>query len=129
MSTDFRKTYSFLTDEFFNHSYTTIDVLNKLIESEDNLVADRDMYQSGAFLFMEVFDNDKSRKILEIIISDFDAYKKFNNERYASDEDTQIGISALQDIHLSYHGHEDEIMWDHENECFEFRCAIESDED
>jgi hypothetical protein len=126
---DFKKKYFFLTEEFYNQSYLSIDVLNKLVESKDNLVADRDMYQSGKFLFMEVFDNENSREILKKIISDFDAYKLFNNEKYPSDKDTEIGLSALQDLHLSYHGYEDEIMWDNENECFEFRCAIESEED
>ncbi|MFC4688631.1 hypothetical protein ACFO4P_16945 [Epilithonimonas pallida] len=121
--------HSFLTEEFYRFSYQAVAVLNKLIESKDNLVADRDMYSSGEFLFFEVYDNEKSREILSLLISDFDEYKKYNNENFASDESTEIGLCALQDIHLKYFTAEDEIMWDNENDCFELRCAIENDED
>lgn len=100
----------FFTEAFYTDPQLTLDVLNKLVE--DNLVADKDMYQSGTFLFMEVFENENANRILAEVISDMDAYKKYNNEGWVSDESTEIGLCALQDEHrkLFYHDGK-EIKW------------------
>jgi len=116
----------FLTDEFYSNTFATLTALNELVKQK--LVADKDMYSSGTFLFMEVYDNEKSRKILSTVISDFDKYKEFNNSNFASDETTGIGLSALQDLHCKHFGNSDEIMWDNEAEEFELRCVLENDE-
>lgn len=118
--------HGFLTEAFYLEPYRTVTVLNEIIESEDNLVADKDMYSNGCFLFLEAFDNAKTREILSVLICDFDKYILFNNNIYPSDEDSEIGLCALQDIHTKFFGIKEEIMWDSEMERFEARCVIES---
>lgn len=120
-------TKEFLTEKFYSNTFSTLTALNDLIKQ--NLVADKDMYSNGTFLFMKVYDNKKSRQILSTVISDFDKYKAFNNSNFSNDEYTVIGLSALQDLHHNYFGNEDEIMWDSETGKFELRCVLENDED
>ncbi|MEJ8598527.1 hypothetical protein JSO62_07460 [Riemerella anatipestifer] len=84
-------------------------------------------YEDDNFLFMEVYDNEKSRDILKKVISDFDEYIAYNNRKYGSDDNTPIGISALNDIHTKSFERDDEIVWDSENECFVFRGTMESE--
>ncbi|MDY3362593.1 hypothetical protein PG623_01120 [Riemerella anatipestifer] len=115
----------FLTTEFYENPNVTLEVLNQLVK--EDLVADMDMYQDGDFLFMEVYDNEKSRDILKKVISDFDEYITYNNSRYASDDSTPIGISALHDAHTKSFERDDEIVWDSENECFVFRGTMENE--
>lgn len=117
----------FFTEEFYNNPFTALSAMNDLVKQ--NLVADKEMYQSGKFLFMEVYDNEKSREILLSSISDFEKYKSFNNEKYPSDIDTEIGLCALHDLHNEYFPYEYEILWDSENEIFEFRGTIENDDE
>lgn len=105
------ETKNFFTPEFKTNPQLTLDVLNKLVE--DSHVADQDMYQSGTFLFMEVFDNEETIKILSQVISDMEAYKKFNNEWFPSDKSTEIGLCALQDEHKKmFYRDGKEIKWD-----------------
>lgn len=116
----------FFTEAFYTNPQLTLDVLNKLVE--DNLVADKDMYQSGTFLFMEVFENENVNRILAEVISDMDAYKKYNNEGWVSDESTEIGLCALQDEHRKFFYHDGkEIKWDHEREIFLFENDMNAD--
>ncbi len=101
----------FYTEKFYEDPKITLDILNKLID--DDHVADMDMYKSGTFLFMEVYDNEKTRDILSPIISDIDAYIKYNNEGWVSDESTEIGLCGLQDDHRSqFYNDGQEILWD-----------------
>jgi hypothetical protein len=97
----------FFTDEFYNNSITTVNVLNKIIQKK---LADVDMYASGEFLSMEVYETDEAYNILSSIISDVDEYKKYNNKRYTDDH---IGMSALHALHLEYYGRAREIKWSH----------------
>lgn len=113
------KTKEFFTPEFASNPQLALDVLNKLVK--DGHVADQDMYQSGTFLFMEVFENDQTKKILSQVISDMEAYKKYNNESFVSDESTEIGLCALQDEHRKlFYKDGKEIKWDDESVEFVF---------
>lgn len=88
---------TFFTEDFYNSPQLTLDILNELVSK--NQVADRDMYSSGEFLYMEVYENEETKNILSAVISDLEAYKAYNNENYVSDATTQIGLCALQDEH------------------------------
>lgn len=118
---------AFLTDGFYLNPILTLTALNELIKQ--NLVADKDMYSNGTFLFMEVVENDKSRQILSTVIYDLDKYKQFNNSNFSSDKTTQIGLCALQDLHTKHFGAGDEIIWDAESGLFELRGVLENGED
>lgn len=115
------KTKDFFTTEFYENPELTLDVLNQLVQQ--NQVAYQEMYQSGEFLFMEVFENEDTKQILSSIISDLEAYKTYNNENFVSDGNTQIGLCALQDEHSHFfrdcEGYK-EIRWDNEAEVFFF---------
>ena len=107
----------FFTQEFYENPNLTLDIMNQLVEGDH--VADMDMYQSGTFLFMEVYDNDETKKILAPVISDLETYKEYNNKNYFSDETTQIGLCALFDEHSDvFFKQGKEIMWD--NDCRQF---------
>lgn len=113
------KTEFFFTTEFNINPQLTLDVLNQLVKG--GYVSDQDMYQSGTFLFMEVFENDETLKILSQVISDIEAYKKYNNENFVSDEATEIGICGLQDEHQKlFYKDGKEIKWDAEVGVFVF---------
>lgn len=113
------ETKNFFTTEFYKDPKLTLDVMNKLVESKQ--VADRDMYSSGSFLFMEVFENETTKEILSPVISDLEAYKAYNNECFVSDETTEIGICALMDEHQRmFYRDGKEIRWDAEAEYFVF---------
>lgn len=60
------KTKDFFTDEFYKNPYLTVSVLNELVQAKQ--VADQEMYQSGTFLFMEVFNNEQTQKILSRVV-------------------------------------------------------------
>jgi len=100
---------SFLTEEFYLNPCTALNALNDLVTQD--LVEDMDMYSEGEFLTMEVFDNEKSREILSTCISDFDKYIKYNNDGFASDETTEIGLSGLHYLHDNHFKNKDEIVW------------------
>ena len=115
------KRKDFFTPDFYENPEQTLDVLNQLVNQKQ--VSDADMYQRGEFLFMEVFENEETKKILSSVISDLDAYKIYNNENYASDQATQIGLCALHDEHNSifrYHEGFKGIKWNSDAEEFAF---------
>ena len=113
------ETKNFFTTDFYSDPQLTLDVMNKLVESKQ--VADKDMYQDGTFLFMEVFENDTTKEILSPVISDLEAYKAYNNESFVSDATTEIGLCALQDEHRRiFYPDGKEIKWDADAECFVF---------
>ena len=115
------KTKDFFTTEFYENPELTLNVLNQLVSQKQ--VADNDMYQNGEFLYMEVYENEDTKKILSSVISDLEAYKDYNNESFVSDETTQIGLCALQDEHSSYFRSfegDKEIKWDAEINEFVF---------
>lgn len=111
---------NFFTQEFYENPNLTLDVMNQMIEGDH--VADMDMYQSGTFLFMEVYENDNTKQILVPVICDLEAYKQYNNECFVSDETTQIGLCALQDEHRRiFFKSGKEIMWDKDGGRFVFQ--------
>lgn len=115
------KRTDFFTTDFYENPELTLEVLNKLVDS--NLVADWDMYHSGTLLFMEVFESEKTKELLSKVISNLDIYKAYNNERYVSDETTEIGLCALYDEHtdtFKFSEGNKEIKWDKEAERFLF---------
>lgn len=109
------------TEDFYKNPNLAKDVLNRLVNEKQ--VSNMDMYKSGTFLYMDVYDNDKAKEILSSVICDMNAYKKYNGESFVSDEKTQIGLCALQDEHgRFFHDLEGdkEIKWDAELEEFVF---------
>lgn len=108
------KTKNFFTTEFYEKPELTLEVLNRLVEGEH--VADQDMYQNGEFLYMEVYENEDTKKILSSVISDLEAYKTYEKESFVSDETTVIGLCALQDEHSRFFRNVEgykEIRWNH----------------
>lgn len=108
----------FLTDAFYADANLTLDILNELIDK--NQVADYEMYQNGTFLWMEVFENEITKKILSPIISDFEAYKLYNADNFSTDDETEIGLSPLQTLHRNQFGNYKEIKWDEKKSRFLF---------
>ena len=113
---------AFLTPAFYANPKLTLDAMNGLVKSEQ--VADQENYQNGEFLFMEVFDNEDTRRALAPIIGDLKSYKKHNNRGYASDEETEIGLCLLHDEHSKHFcGTGKEIVWSTVSEAFRFVSA------
>lgn len=115
------ETKNFFTTEFYENPELTLEVLNRLVEGKH--VANQDMYQNGEFLFMEVYENEDTKKILSSVILNLEAYKAYNNENFVSDGTTQIGLCALQNEHnrffRSLEG-DKEIRWYSEERTFVF---------
>lgn len=115
------ETKNFFTTEFYENPGLTLEVLNRLVEGKH--VADQDMYEGGEFLYMEVYENEETKKILSLVISDLEAYKAYNNECFVSDAATQIGLCALQDEHdhlfRNFKGNK-EIRWNNDVNTFVF---------
>ena len=108
------ETKNFFTTEFYEIPELTLEVFNRLVEGKH--VADQDMYQNGEFLYMEVYENEDTKKILSSVISDLEAYKTYENESFISDEMTEIGLCALQDEHSRFFRNVEgykEIRWNH----------------
>nr|WP_302830047.1 hypothetical protein [uncultured Bacteroides sp.] len=116
------KTKDFFTTEFYKNPDLTLDVLNQLIQQKQ--VADIEMYDSGTFFYMCVHDNDESRSLLSQVISDFDAYKGYNDECFACKcSEFLIVLCALHDEHSSFFRSFEgckEIKWDREAGAFLF---------
>ena len=55
------ETKDFFTTEFYEQPELTLEVLNRLVEGKH--VADQDMYEGGEFLYMEVYENEDTKKI------------------------------------------------------------------
>lgn len=111
-------TKTFFTPAFYENPNLTLDILNQLFNTKQ--VADHDMYKSGTFLYMEVYENEQTKELLSKVISDLEAYKAYNAECFVSDETTEIGLCALQNEHHRHFGYSKEIKWDAEIEEFFF---------
>ena len=114
------ETKNFFTADFYENPQLTLDIFNQLLTG--GYVAYKDMYESGRFLFMDVFNNDKTKHILSQVISDLEAYKLYDKEGWlASAAATEISLCGLHDEHcrtFSLAGKE--IKWDAEVESFVF---------
>ena len=111
----------FFADNFYSNPQIVLDTINKLLKNSH--VADQEIYQDKAYLFMEVFENEETKKILSSVISDLDAYKKYNNQNYACDESTEIGLCALQSEYNKLHIYGDSelcLKYDLKNKIFVF---------
>jgi hypothetical protein len=114
--------HPFLTELFYEDSYWGLGVLNTLLVSGE--VTTNDHYQSGEFLTLEVRDCEKTREILSKVISDIDAYKVFNAEGYLVQNEEDIALSTLHELHRkAFPGWANEIMYDHEHNYFNFAGA------
>jgi len=113
------ETVDFLTERFYNDPVLTLNILNEL-DSGLNHIADKDMYGSGEWLFMEAYENEATKNILSPVIKDLEAYKQYNNEKFTADETTQIGLCALQHLHTKHFDWKFGIVWDNENQEFDF---------
>lgn len=115
------ETKNFFTTKFYENPELTLNVLNQLVQEKQ--VVYQDMYEAGEFLYMEVYENEDTKKILSPVISDLEAYKAYNNECYVSNETTQIGLCALQDEHdhffRDFKGNK-EIRWNNDAKAFVF---------
>lgn len=116
---------TFFTEEFYQSPIITMDILNELIKDRDNIV-ELDMYTSGEFLTLVVHENENTKKILAVIISDLDQYKEFNNEMFVNN--CGIGLSALQIEHCIAFDGDDEIVYDSDENEFISRGMKENDE-
>lgn len=115
------ETKNFFTTEFYEQPELALEVLNRLVEGKH--VTDQDMYEGGEFLYMEVYENEDTKKILSPVISDLEAYKAYNNECFVSNETTQIGLCALQDEHEHFFRDSEgnkEIRWNNDAKAFVF---------
>lgn len=112
------KSLNIYTDEFLNNPITTLNVFNELLKTK--LIVEKDMYESGEFLFAAVIDNEKSREILSKLISDFDLYVKHNEKGFDVFKLGQICLCSLQSDHEYLFDNEDKIMWDKLSEKFVF---------
>ena len=108
----------FFTQEFYENPTLTLDVFNKLASSDH--VATIDMYRSGTFLYMEVFENDETKEILSQVISNLSLYKEYNNEGWTPSEPARIGLCALHYEHQVFFGYDKEIARDLDSEIFVF---------
>ena len=113
---------NFFTEKFYSDSKITLNILNTLVKC--NYVTDKEMYQNGTFLFMEIYENDKTKAILSKVICDFKAYKEYNNKKFINDESTQISLCALQDEHTKYFKNENEIKWNNNLDRFVFSSVL-----
>lgn len=114
------KIAKFLTPEFHICVELTLNILNRL-NSDIDLLNERDMYGDGSFLFMSVVDNDTTRKILSPVIEDFEAYNQEEEEDYTGTLTDEIGLCTLQNHHREHFGWKLEIMWREDLEQFIFR--------
>lgn len=115
------KKQSFYTDDFYKDPQLTLDAFNELLKK--NHVTEKEMYESGTFFFMDVRENEETKKILSSVISDLEAYKQYNKENYTGAPTTEIGLCAIHDDHTSAFKWEDgdkEIKWDADAEEFAF---------
>ena len=116
--------HSFFTDEFYFSPESVLNMINEI--HSKNLIADRDTYQDGTTLFMELYDKDETRKILSKVISDLDAYIAFNNEHFFVSDPSQIYLNALIDEHNSWYHISKEIRWTDEDDSYVFLEIIET---
>ena len=118
-----REKQPFFKEEFYEDPTITLRIFNKLIK--ENQVAAIDMYSSGTFLSMEIYDNEETKVILKPIISDLEAYREYDQGQFVTEDPTQISLCALQDEHAKYFGYDKEIKWNRESEEFVFACMME----
>ena len=106
------ETPDFLTEKFFESSLTVFHLVNKLVDNKH--VADREMYQSGEVLFIEVYETDETKSILSEVISDLQAYKEYNAKCFISADEPEtptIVLMALLDLHEKQFGLEEALIW------------------
>ncbi len=104
----------FYTDDFYEKSDKTLDVLNTIVQSCQ--MHSMEMYRNGEFLYMDAYDDAHTREVLSPVISDFNAYKVYNNNKFIAPINTRIGLCALVDDFETFFGKK--IIWDYDNEHF-----------
>lgn len=104
----------FYTADFYKSTQTTLKVLNALVQSCQ--LRSMEMYRNGEFLYMDVYDDAHTREVLSSVISDFNAYKVYNNEKFIASIHTRIGLCALVDDFEMFF--EQKIRWDYDAEHF-----------
>jgi hypothetical protein len=112
---------SYLTTEFYENPKLLVNVFNELYAIK-NCVSDFDMYESGEFLFYEVYDTPETREKLSVLISNFDEYKKALNSNFIGGcDEKHIDLSELEYQFTEAFGFGKKrqwIYWDKNNEKF-----------
>lgn len=114
--------HKFLTPKFYEDAFNTLIVFNSLLNNE--CLTEVDAYGDGTYLSVNALETKGSLGDLAELISDMEAYQALNVKRgYAP-----MSLNALHEIHTKTFGGLDEIMWDKENENFELKGVLKSDE-
>lgn len=100
----------FYTADFYKSTQTTLKALNTIVQSCQML--SMEMYRNGEFLYMDAYDDAHTREVLSPVISDFNAYKIYNNNKFIASIDTRIGLCALVDDFEMFF--EQKIRWDYD---------------
>lgn len=106
----------FFTEEFYSDRQATIDVLNDLKEAD--LIVNEDIYANGTILFIEADNSVDTRKILNRVISDIDAYWEENNNSFIESK-RDLPLNLLDDEFT--HHFKDEIYVDKDTEVYFYR--------
>lgn len=110
------------TKEFYENAFATLATLNTFADNKEKYINEMDMYESGTFLFMSVYDNEENRKILSHVISNIDNYKEYCKKLFIGDDidNEYIDVSGLvyefEDIFYGKYN----ILWDKNAETFYF---------
>lgn len=122
------KKQNFLTEEFYSDTCEALIVFNEIVSNKE-MISEFDMYQSGEFLILTVHNTDSVRCALDRLISDYEAYREYNNSNFNTTDETVINLCGLQQLHREYYGHKDEIWYDEINDNFTTAEAMDySDE-
>lgn len=113
------KREKFFRQDFYERPELTLNILNELVETKQ--VAVMDMYSSGEFLYMCVYENDKTKKLLSQVISNMGAYKKYSATHFVEYAPKDISLCALEYHHEHVFWRTGKtIMWDEELRKFVF---------
>jgi hypothetical protein len=115
-------------DDAFKHGIEVLNVFNEL--NNGNLFLEKDLYADGELLFISVYDNEESRKILSSVIFDMELYIKKSSEIYAlNPNQKEIILCSLAQAQKKHCGYDDRIMYDKDSEEFIIACMLEEEDD
>ncbi len=110
----------FLSEAFYEGSYNTVDMFNKLLENHEN-IRENSHYSNGAFLTFEVRKSDEVLETLREIITDIDQYEKYSDTIVNKSDKGVLDLSPLAYHVQDYFGYTDSIVWckGAETDCFD----------
>lgn len=102
----------FVSPEFYADHNMLLNAIDDL--HSNGLIIDRDQYEEGEILSIQVQDTEANRKKLAPLITDFEGYATYMRETFQPTAETSIDLVGLVAIHEEHFDRANRVVWNKE---------------